>query len=147
MSKKKHLIPFLFLISLSLSSCNAFGNNTISISNVYLTTALLAALLLVSYFFVAKKYEIWFIVLFSSVTVVNVGYAWLSRSLTLGSALWANRISYLGSVFLPIAMLMIILKTTKINYHKLVPIAAITLGVIAFSSPPHPDFRISITRK
>lgn len=48
-----------------------------------------------------KKRNAWLILVFVSVSVCNLGYFILSISDNLGSALTANRIAYLGSVFLP----------------------------------------------
>lgn len=87
-----------------------------SISIIYAVTAVLSLLLLAAYFVLPKKKEIWFWVLFTAVFVVNAGYFILSTSATLDAALWANRISYAGSVFLPLSMLMIILKTLEVKY-------------------------------
>lgn len=87
-----------------------------SISVIYATTAIFSLLLLVAYFLLSKKKEIWFSVLFTAVFIVNAGYYILSTSTTLGGALWANRISYTGSIFLPLSMLMIILKTLEVKY-------------------------------
>lgn len=47
------------------------------------------------------KWERWIFVLHISVLIVNLGHFALSISKTLDEALLANRISYLGSVFLP----------------------------------------------
>ena len=85
---------------------------------IYVATTLLAFLLLLGYFFSIKKKESWFYVLFMSVLVVNIGYLMLSVSNTLDMALWANRIAYLGSVFLPLSMLKTIQKISKLKYSK-----------------------------
>ena len=53
-----------------------------------------------------KKRDAWLILVFVSVSFCNLGYFILSISKDLGSALNANRISYLGSVFLPFFLLM-----------------------------------------
>jgi len=47
-------------------------------------------------------------------------------------ALWANRVAYLGSVFLPFAMLMIILNVSGTIYHKWLPGALGALSIIIF---------------
>ena len=47
-------------------------------------------------------------------------------------ALWANRVSYLGSVFLPLAMLMIILNITNTRTKRWVPISLFSLAVVVF---------------
>ena len=70
--------------------------------------------------------------MFSSVLVVNIGYTFLSMSTCLEMALWANRIAYLGSVFLPLAMLMIILNVTNTKFKRWLPICLFTLSVIVF---------------
>ena len=88
------------------------------ISTVYALAAVFSLLLLVAYFMTIKKKESWFLVLFTSICVVNIGYFFLSISDTLDGALWANRLSYLGSVFLPLSMFIIILNVLQINYSK-----------------------------
>ena len=118
---KNKSLPAVLLCLLSvilLSGCNPIGSKTTSLSIIYLITTILSLALIAGYFLAIKKKELWFIVLFVSVFVVNVGYYSLSISDTLNEALWANRISYLGSVFLPLSMLMSILKLSKLNYKK-----------------------------
>jgi len=63
---------------------------------------------------------------------VNIGYTILSVSSGLEMALWANRVSYLGSVFLPLAMLMIILNITNARTKRWVPISLFSLAVVVF---------------
>ena len=70
--------------------------------------------------------------LFSSVTVVNVGYTLLSVSGNLNLALWSNRLAYLGSVFLPLAMLMIILNVVNISYFKKLPVILFGISALIF---------------
>ena len=72
-----------------------------------------------------KKREPWFLVLFSSIFIVNAGYFWISVSRTLSEALLANRISYLGSVFLPLSMLMI-----KLAYIVIIKAKFITIKIL-----------------
>lgn len=133
-----YLLP-LFLI---LSGCNAIGDKTGSLSLIYGITALLALVMLVGYCCIAKKKDIWFLLLFSSVLVVNAGYYILAISGNLSQALFANRISYLGSVFLPLSMWMIILGVTNIRLPKWIPGLLLGLGVIVFliaASPGYSD--------
>ena len=102
-------------------------------SAIYIIAAVASLLCLIAYsIFIKKKYP-WFWVLFTSITVVNIGYYGISVSNTLDIALWANRLSYLGSVFLPVSMLMIILNATNLKYPKWLPISLIGLGVPVFS--------------
>ncbi len=76
-----------------------------------------------------KKREPWFLLLFTSVLVVNTGYFLLSVSSELRGALMANRLAYLGAAFLPLSVLMIILKSSKVNYKRWLP--GLLIGISA----------------
>lgn len=115
-----------------LSGCNTVGDKSGSLSIIYGAAAVLSGLLLAGCIFSVRKNRAWFITLFSSVFVVNVGYTLLSVSTCLEMALWANRISYLGSVFLPLSMLMILLKVTNTTYKKALPAVLLGLSVLVF---------------
>ncbi|MBQ2764014.1 MAG: hypothetical protein IJF43_03120, partial [Firmicutes bacterium] len=52
----------------------------------------LSLLLAVGYFVLVRKKDIWFLLLFTSVLIVNTGYFLLSVSSTLSEAMWANRL-------------------------------------------------------
>ena len=121
-----------FLILLSFSGCTINGEKTASLLGVYITTTIISFLLLAGYFLVIKKRNLWFVLLFSSVFIVNIGYLCLAISGSLETALMANRISYLGSVFLPMAMLMIIAKASNLKYHKPLPYLLLALGILIF---------------
>ena len=99
--------PLLFVFF--LTACSPIGEKNTDLSYIYGASAVLSLLILVAYCFFTKKKTPWFLLLFSSVLVVNLGYFSLSISKTLEEALLANRISYLGSVFLPYATLMLLL--------------------------------------
>ena len=129
---KSNLISFLLIPILLLSGCTPIGNKTASMTLIYMTTTFLAFLLLLGYFFSIKKKEKWFYVLFTSVFVVNIGYLMLSMSDTLDMALWANRIAYLGSVFLPLSMLKAIQKISKLKYAKWVNVVLIGVSAVVF---------------
>ena len=73
------------------------------------------------YYFVDKKHDKWLGLLFASVAVCDIGYFLLSLSSTLDAALWSNRISYLGSVFLPFSLLMMIMTLSRFTYPKWLP--------------------------
>lgn len=111
-----------------------------SISIIYITAAICSLILLIIYSICIKKKNTWFWVLFSCVCVVNIGYFALSISKTLGSALMANRVAYLGSVFLPVAMLMIILNASGLKYHKLLWVPLVCLGVAVFFVAASPGY-------
>ena len=117
---KKHygwVIPLILMI-FGLSGCSVIGEKATSLSLIYCTAAVIAFLLLMGYLLLVKRKNKWFVVLFSSVCIVNTGYTFLAVSSGLEAALMANRLSYLGSVFLPLSMLMIILGITNIKYKR-----------------------------
>lgn len=111
------LLPLLAL----LTGCGGVGDKSMEMSIIYAVTAILSFVLFVGYCTLIRQRMLWFVVLFASVLVVNVGYFALSVSDTLEAALWANRLSYLGSVFLPLSMLMIILRVSRLSYPKWLP--------------------------
>ena len=113
-----------------------------SISIIYAIAAIFSLLLLAGYFILSKKKEIWFGVLFIAVFVVNTGYFILAISNTLTGALWANRISYAGSVFLPLSMLMIILNTLEVMYPRWMTKVLLGISFVVFliaASPGYSD--------
>lgn len=125
---------------ISFCGCSSVGNKTASLSVIYLAAAVISLFILIGYVFGIRKKNFWFIVLFSSVLVVNVGYYCLSISNGIDMALWANRISYLGSVFLPISMMMIILNVTKCRYKKYIPISLTVIGCVVFAIAASPGY-------
>ena len=112
MKKRFAGLLLLLLCILSFSACEGVGSKSASLSLIYSAAALLSLFLLIGCLILVKKQRNWFLLLFSSVFIVNVGYTLLSVSNGLEMALWANRLAYLGSVFLPLAMLMILLNVT-----------------------------------
>ena len=73
------------------------------------------------YSYVDRKREIWLLLLFISVAVCDLGYFFMSMAQNLEFALFANRISYLGNVFLPFFMLMMIMNLSGCKYPKFLP--------------------------
>ena len=122
---------FLFFLSI-LSGCTAVGDKSASFTIIYTTAAALSLLLLIGCCLLVREKKVWFILLFSSVLVVNIGYTLLSVSTCLEMALTANRIAYLGSVFLPFSMLMIILNVTNTNHPKWLSGTLFGLAAIVF---------------
>ena len=131
--KKRILgITALFFSAAILTGCQTVGEKTTNFSMIYGTSTILSFLFLMVCCFLVKKKKSWFILLFSSVSVVNIGYTLLSVSTSLQMALMANRIAYLGSVFLPLSMLMIILNVTNTKWKKWLPISLFSLAVVMF---------------
>lgn len=131
----KRIITYIFTILMMipcLTACTAVGDKSAVISLVYGAAALLSLGLLAGCCRLAGKKEVWLLTLFVSVFVVNTGYFLLSVSTTLSAALWANRLSYLGSVFLPFSMMMIIVDAVKLKHSKRLPALLLLLGVMVF---------------
>ncbi len=84
------------------------------------------------YYFVDRKHDKWLGLLFGSVAVCDIGYFLLSLSGTLNTALWANRIAYLGSVFLPFSLLMMIMNLSRFTYPKWLPKVLVVLNTVMF---------------
>lgn len=82
------------------------------------------------YFLVDRKHDIWLMLLFVSVAVCDLGYFLLSASKTLDGALWSNRTAYLGSVFLPFFMLMMIMNLSRFSYPKILPKILIAINTV-----------------
>lgn len=113
------LIWFVFPMELTaFAAGNGDAAKTVNMSIAYGITTVLALLLLVGYCAVVRKKNTWLLITYGSVVIVNLGYLALSVSKTLEEALLANRISYFGSVFLPLGMLMAILDICRIRYRK-----------------------------
>ena len=139
--KKLSAIFILILSTMTaFSGCAKIGEKSASLVTVYGIMAVLAIVMLLGYFCVVKKKEAWLTVLFSSVAVVNAGYFCLASSKTLEEALLANRISYLGSAFLPLSMLMIMLDLVKIKYKKWIPWILIFIGTVVFVIAASPGY-------
>lgn len=98
-----------------------------SLPLIYGVVACLSLVLLLGYGLFYRRKEPWFLVLFAAVFVTNLGYFLLSVSRTLGEAMLANRIAYLGSVCLPLCMLMIILNLCEMQPRKI--ITGVLMGV------------------
>ena len=128
------------LVLLLLAGCGPIGEKTASLSVIYGAAAVFSLLLLVGYCCIADQKDNWYLLLFTSVLVVNSGYFALSISGSLGKALLANRLSYLGSVFLPLSMLMIILNATHIQCKRWLPGVLLGLAVVVFLIAASPGY-------
>ena len=133
------LSPILILL-LFLSGCGSVGEKATGTAVVYGVVAIISLLLLITYCCIAKKRNPWYLLLFSSVSIVNIGYFALAISRDIGEALLANRLSYLGSVFLPLSMLMIIVNATHIKYKKWITPTLLGVSVIMFLIAASPGY-------
>lgn len=132
MKRSVAAISILLAVFFCLSGCSDIGDTHASLSYVYFGTTLLSFIMLIGCIAVLRKKRVWFITLFTSVCIVNIGYSWLSASSCLEMALHANRLAYLGSVFLPLSMLMIILDATNTNYRRFLPFILLSISMIVF---------------
>lgn len=90
----------------------------------------LSVILLIAYFFILKKKEKWLLKLFISMLICNTGYFMLSLSRNLTFALISNSIAYIGNVFLPFFMLMLILDVCNIKHSKILSYILIPVGLV-----------------
>ena len=98
--KKQNILKYVSIILLILIlqiPCIVFAaetdvvtGNRMSMSVIYGVSTVLSFLLLLGYGALVRKKEIWMLLLFTSVFIINVGYFTLSLSKTLGEALLAN---------------------------------------------------------
>ena len=128
------LLPFLVVPTGAVRAGTPLIPN---MSVVYGIVAALALLLFIGYCALIRQKNLWMLLVFLSVFVVNLGYFSLSISQTLSEALLANRLAYLGSVFLPLCMLMVILEACRLSRPKwLLPLLlciSITMFLVAAS--------------
>lgn len=140
MKRQVSYMSLLAPLCAMLTACSSSGQKTAGLNILYALTAGLSLALLVCYLCLVKPRQLWFGLLFGSVFVVNLGYFALSVSTTLSAALWANRLAYLGSVFLPMAMLMIILGLTELRCPSWVPTALFALSLVMFAIAASPGW-------
>ena len=77
-----------------------------------------------------KKRDVWLLLVFVSVSICNLGYYMLAVSPNLNSALNSNRLAYLGSVFLPFFMLMMVLRFCGMKRSKPMMVTLVALGIV-----------------
>ncbi len=99
-------------------------------STIYGIAFSVSLLMIGLYFFVESKHDKWLLSLFISVAVCDFGYFLLSLSKTLDAALWSNRIAYLGNVFLPFSLLMMIMSLSRFNYPKWLPKILVAINTV-----------------
>lgn len=142
MNLKTQCILVAVFSSFTLFGCGNIGTKSASVSAIYACTAIISLLILLAYSYKKRTRNIWYQMLFICIFVVNLGYFSLSISKNLNEALLANRISYLGSVFLPLTMLMLIMHVLKIECRKWIPYGLVCIGIVVFliaASPGYSD--------
>lgn len=134
------ILPLLVLFFLTgglpaLAAGTAAGeavSKTASMAVIYGILALISLGMIGVYFALIRKRELWAVLLYVAIFVVNTGYLALSVSKTLEEALLANRIAYLGSVFLPLCMLMIIMSGCRIRPPRIAVALLICFSILIF---------------
>lgn len=134
------IVTFLTILLTSpiYAESQMVAKSSFNMSIAYIITTLIAFILLLGYCALVEDKKIIFIFLFTAVLVINTGYAFASMSSTLEEALLANRISYLGSVFLPLVMLLIIVDecNVKINRIAISVLVGIALVIFVITATP-----------
>ena len=98
----------------------------------YAIMAVIATVLMIGYIALVRKKEPWLLLLYICVAVVNVGYFLISISKTVGFAIFANDIAYVGSIFLSMSMLMTIVKLCGFEIKKNLIITLGSIGILMF---------------
>ena len=96
----------------------------------------ISLLLMIGYYVLVKNKKGLLLLIHIAVLAVNTGYFLIAISKTLEGALMANRMAYLGSVFLPLCMLLLIMDALHLKYNKyflriLIVISVLVFGVTA----------------
>ncbi len=102
-------------------------------SIAYAIMAVAAVILLGGYIAIVRKKEPWLLLLYICVTVVNVGYFMLSVSKSVGFAIFANDVAYLGSVFLSMSMLLTIVGMCGFKVGKKLVCVLAAAGAVMFA--------------
>ena len=122
----------LLITAFSLSGCSVNGEKTASFSLLYGAALFFSFVIPICYILTVKNKNPWIMFLFLCIITVNSGYLMLCLSKTLSFALWANRIAYFGSVFLPLCMLMSVLRLCNIKYKKNIAYLLFAVGILVF---------------
>ena len=110
----------------------AIPQKTVNLTIVYGIVAILSLILMVCYLRWEKKKETPFSLLYIFVAAANCGYFLQSVADTLMGAMWANRVSYFGSAYLVLVMLMIIMEVCHQKPGKGIKTVLICISTVAF---------------
>ena len=88
----------------------------------------------VYFIFIRKKQnEPWLFMLFVCISIVNFGYLLVAFSKTVEFAIWANKITYLGQVFVPMCMFLLISRLCGYVYKRWQICLLICLAIVMFA--------------
>lgn len=86
------------------------------------------------FLFIRKKQnEPWLFILFVCISIVNLGYLLVALSKTEEFAIWANKITYLGQVFVPMCMFLLISRLCGYVYKRWQICLLIGLAIVMFA--------------
>jgi len=111
---------------------SAIPHKTGNLTFVYGAVAILSVMLVICYLLWEKRKEKTFFLLFICVAVANCGYFLQSVSETLPGALWSNRISYLGSAYLVLLLLLIVMNVCQWKPQKWVTVTLVSISTAVF---------------
>ena len=146
MNRKKLLFLCMVILGLFFSSTSSIfaleqnGAVGFNMKMAYMITTFISFVLLVGYCGLVKNRKLIFVLLFTAVFIVNIGYVFLASSTVVSEALLANRISYLGAVFLPLFMLLIIMDVVNTRFSPTVILVLILCSVVIFLIAASPGY-------
>lgn len=98
---------------------------------IYAVAFLVSILMLILLIFIGYKQNItYYLLVFVAILLANVGYFTVSSAETLETAVMGNRLTYLGSIFIPILMLLCVSKLCQISVPKPIVTALLVYGVV-----------------
>jgi DNA-binding CsgD family transcriptional regulator len=114
----------------------------------YIICVIAAVGLLIAHSVMVKTKEVWLMMLYVCVSVVNLGYLLMSLTTTVAFAVFGNDVAYFGSVFLSMCMFLTIVRLCGFEIKKAHVITCVTLGAVMFaiiaSSPMLPLYYKSV---
>ncbi len=126
------LLPSLAVPAYAAGEYVAISGKTGNMSLIYGTVAVFSVLMAAAYFLWEKRKEKHFSALYIFVAIANCGYFLQSVSGSLRGALWTNRISYFGSAYLILVMLLIIMDVCQCKPGRRVKFVLGGITTVAF---------------
>ena len=135
----KKILFFISLLFL-LCGCHSIGSKSLNMVSAYSVTFIISLITLVIALISKVRKNKWLLLVFISVTIINLGYLLIAISPSLSFALNANRIAYFGSVFLPLSMLMILFHCLNIKVEPFITYILIIIAIIIFMIAASPGY-------
>lgn len=126
------ILMFNLVLPAHASDASEVGGKSGNVVYAYLAAAILSLLFVAFYFFIEKKRERKFMLLYSCVAIADIGYFLLSISGSLQFALFANRVAYFGSAYSVLMMLLIIIDVSHVQCARPAKAAFVAVCTAAF---------------